>query len=209
MSFQSQIMQGMPQGAFSSNGDFSARGMGDKQEGEKIPSGYRKYAVQNFTPEQMQLMQQMIEQLGPESFLAKLASGDPSQFEEMEAPALRQFNELQGGLASRFSGMGSGARHSSGFQNASNAAAQDFAGQLQANRLGLQKQGLNDLMGYSNELMQQKPYTTGLAEKRPKQPSGAGGLIGAGLGGAAGFFAGGPMGAMQGAQLGYGIGSSF
>ncbi len=204
MGFQSQIMQGMPQGAFSSNG-----GMGGKQPGEKIPSGHRKFSVQQFTPEQLELFSQMQGMLGPEGFLSKLAGGDQSQFDEMEAPALRQFNELQGNLASRFSSMGMGGRKSSGFQNASNAAAQDFAGQLQSNRQNLQRQALQDLMGYSSNLMQQRPYDTGLAEKRQKQPSGWGGAIGAGLGGAAGFFAGGPMGAMQGAQLGYGLGSSF
>ena len=52
----------------------------------------------------------------------------------MEAPALKQFSGLQGNLASRFSGMGSGARRSSGFQNTSNQAASDFAQQLQANK---------------------------------------------------------------------------
>lgn len=204
MGFQSQIMDMLPKGAFSSN-----EGMGGKQPGEKIPSGYRKYAVQNFTPEQMDLFSQMKGMLGPEGFLARLAGGDQSQFDEMEAPALRQFNELQGNMASRFSGMGLGGRNSSGFKNASNAAAQDFAGQLQSNRQNLQRQALMDLMGYSQDLMNQRPYDTGFSEKRQKQPSGAGGLIGAGIGGVGGFFAGGPMGAMQGAQLGYGIGSSF
>jgi len=193
-------MQGLPQGAFSTNGNSAFSGMGDKQPGEKIPSGYRKYALQNMTPEQMQMLQQMMETLGPESFLAKLAGGDQSQFAEMEAPALRQFNELQGGLASRFSGMGMGARKSSGFQNASNAAAQDFAGQLQANRLGLQKQGLQDLMSYSNALMQQKPYTTGMSEKRPHQNSFFE-TLGSFGGAIPGFFTGGGQGAAQGAKM--------
>lgn len=198
------LQQQLMPGAFSSQSPTSVQGMQ-----EKIPSGYRKFSLQQFTPEQMELFSQLFGNLGPESYLSKLAAGDQSQFAEMEAPALRQFNELQGGLASRFSGMGMGARKSSGFQNASSAAAQDFAGQLQSNRQGLQRQALMDLMGYSQSLMGQRPFEQGLAEKRQKQPSGVGGLIGAGLGGAGGFLAGGPMGAMQGAQLGYGIGSSF
>lgn len=192
MGFSSQIMSLLPQGAFSSN---QTSGMQ-----EKIPSGYRKYAVQNFTPEQMDLFSQLFGQVGPESYLSKLAGGDQSQFDEMEAPALRQFNELQGNLASRFSGMGMGARKSSGFQNASNAAASDFASQLQSNRQNLQRQAIMDLMGLSSNLLQQKPYTTGLAEKRQKQNSflqslgSFGGMI-------PGFLTGGGQGASQGANM--------
>jgi hypothetical protein len=169
----------MPRGAFSSNGAFpsmssmSPNGAQPSTGGmqEKIPSGYRKFAVENFTPEQMGLFQQLFSHLGPDSYLSKLAGGDQSTFDQMEAPALRQFNELQGGLASRFSGMGMGGRNSSGFQNASNAAAKDFAGQLQANRQGLQRQALMDLMNMSSSMMNQSPYETGLVEKRQKQPS--------------------------------------
>lgn len=205
MSIGQQLMSALPQGAFSSN---SSRGMGDKQPGEKIPSGYRKYAVQNFTPEQIDLFSQLFSHLGPESYLSKLAGGDQSQFAEMEAPALRQFNELQGNLASRFSGMGMGGRKSSGFQNASNAAAQDFASQLQSNRQNLQRQAIMDLMGLSESLLNQRPYETGLAQKRPKQNS-ALEFLGS-LGGALpGFFTGGGEGAMQGANMAFNALSGF
>lgn len=196
MSFGSQIMEmGFPK-AFSSAQ--KPTNVGEMQE--KIPSGYRKFNIQQFSPEQMDLFSQLFGNLGPDSYLSKLASGDQGQFDEMEAPALRQFNELQGNLASRFSGMGMGARKGSGFQNASNAAAQDFAGQLQSNRQGLQRQALMDLMGYSNALMGQRPFETGLAEKRPKQNSfmeslgSFGGMI-------PGFMTGGGQGAAQGAKM--------
>lgn len=182
--------------------------MAGKNPNEKIPSGYRKSVLQNYTPQQLQQHEQLFSNVGPESYLAKLSRGDQGTFDEMEAPALRQFNELQGGLASRFSGMGLGGRQGSGFRNASNSAAQDFASQLQSNRVNLQRQALMDLMGYSDMLLNQKPYEIGLAEKRQKQ-SGWGGLFGAGIGAAGGFFAGGPSGALQGAQLGYNFGSSF
>lgn len=175
---------------------------------EKIPSGYSKGSLQQFTPEQMQLFQQMFSHVGPESYLSKLAGGDQSTFGEIEAPALKQFSALQGQLGSRFSGMGTGARNSSGFQNTMNSAAQDFAGQLQSQRQSLQQQALQDLMGFSNQLLGQKPYEQFLQEKKEKS-SGWGGAIGAGLGAAGGFFAGGPAGALQGAQLGYGVGSQF
>jgi len=156
-----------------------------------IPKGYQQGQLQQFTPEQMQLFQQMFGHLGQGSFLSKLAGGDESQFEQLEAPALRQFGELQGGLASRFSGMGSGARRSSGFQNVMNQASGDFAQQLQSQRLGLQRQALMDLMGMSESLLGQRPYQKFLTEKQVPfwqklLEGGLGGLsggIGTGLGG--------------------------
>lgn len=175
----------------------------------KIPKGYKQGSLQQFTPEQMNLFQQMFGQVGPESYLAKLAGGDQSTFDEMEAPALRQFSGIQGNIASRFSGMGGlGARRSSGFQNTINSAASNFAEELQANRQNLQRQALMDLMGISKELLNQRPQQNFLVKKQQNN-SGLGGAIGAGLGGLGGFFAGGPAGAMQGAQLGHSIGSQF
>src|SRR5271156_1764295 len=89
-------------------------------QGNKIPSGYKQARLQNFTPEQFELFQQLFSHLGPGSYLSRLAEGDESLFSEMEGPAMRQFQELQGDLASRFSGAGMGARKGSGFQNAAN-----------------------------------------------------------------------------------------
>ena len=144
-------------------------GMGPpKFEGDKVPKGYKTGQVQQFTPEQLQLFQQLFSHVGPDSFLSKLASGDQSQFAEMEAPALRQFGELQGNIASRFSGMGQGGRHSSGFQNTMNAAAGDFAQRLQSQRLGLQNQAVQDLIGMSNQLLNQRPYDRQLIKKAPQ-----------------------------------------
>jgi hypothetical protein len=131
----------------------------------KAKGGYRPGQMQQFTPEQLQLFGDMFSHLGPNSFLSKLASGDQSQFEALEKPALRQFGELQGGLASRFSGMG--ARRSSGFQNTLNQASSDFAQQLQSQRLGLQRNAIQDLMGLSNQLLQQRPYENFLVKQDP------------------------------------------
>lgn len=134
--------------------------------GNVIPKGYKRGQLQQFTPEQMQLFQQMFGHLGPDSFLSKLAGGDESMFEQLEAPALRQFQGLQGQMASRFSGMGTGARQSSGFQNTANQATADFAGQLQSQRMGLQNQAIKDLMGMSNQLLGQRPYEQFLTKKQ-------------------------------------------
>jgi hypothetical protein len=177
---------------------------------EKIPSGYKAGTLQQFTPEQLELFQQLFSHVGPESYLSRLAGGDEGLFEQMEEPALRQFSQLQGGLASRFSGMGGlGARRSSGFQNTANQAASDFAKDLQGQRQGLQRQALMDLMGISQSLLGERPFQRTLAPKQEKESSGWGGLIGAGLGGLGGFALGGPGGALAGSRLGYGIGSGF
>jgi hypothetical protein len=116
----------------------------------------------------MQLFQQLFSHVGPESYLSRLAQGDEEAFGETEAPALRQFGALQGNLASRFSGMGGlGARKSSGFQNTANAAASDFAQDLQGKRQGLQQQAIKDLMGLSSNLLGQRPFEQFLTEKKP------------------------------------------
>lgn len=174
---------------------------------EKIPSGYKKGSLQQFTPEAMQLYQQMFGHVGPESYLARLAGGDQSMFEEIEAPAHRQFNEQLGGIASRFSGMGLGGRRTSGFQNAVTAAGSNFAQDLQAQRQGIQRQAIQDLRGLSMDLLGQRPYQNFLIKKQPKQGTNWGGIGGGALGGVAGFFTGGPLGAVSGALQGYNAGS--
>lgn len=135
--------------------------------GSKVPSGYKQGQIQNFSPEMMQFYQQMLDMLGPDSFLSQIAGGDQSAFEEMEAPALRQFTGLQGNLASKFSGMGMGGRRSSGFTNTMNSAASDFAQQLQSKRTDMRMQAIKDLQGMGNQLLGQKPYETFLKEKAP------------------------------------------
>lgn len=174
--------------------------------GNIIPKGYRLGQIQQFTPEQQQLFSRSFSQVAPEGYLSRLAGGDPGIFEEIEAPALRQFSDLQSNIASRFSG--AGARRSSGFQHAIGGAASDFAQQLQAQRHALRRQAMLDLQNISQQLLGQRPYEQQLLEK-PQRQSGWGGLIGSGLGAAGGFFAGGPAGALAGANLGYKVGSAF
>lgn len=135
---------------------------------EKRPHGYNKASMQNFTPEQMQLFQQMFSQVSPDSYLSRLANGDQSFFDEMEAPAMRQFQQLQGQNASRFSGMGMGARQGSGFQMAQDEATSAFAQDLQSKRQLLQRQAIEELMGLSNNLLQQRPYEQFYVPKKNK-----------------------------------------
>lgn len=173
--------------------------------GDIIPKGYNVAQMQQFTPQQMKLHGQQFAQVSPNSYLGRLAAGDQSAFAETEEPAMRQFAQLQGNLASRFSGMGMGARKSSGFQNTTTAAAQDFASQLASKRMDMRRQAIDDLMGFSNQILNQKPYERSLAEKQQKEGNGWGGIIGGALGAGAGMLVGQPM---LGASLGYGIGNS-
>jgi len=180
--------------------------------GNKIPKGYKSGQMQQFTPEQMKLFSEMFGLVSPESYLSKLSGGDESTFQEMEAPALRQFSELQGNIASRFSGMGGlGARKSSGFQNTMNSAASNFAQDLAGRRQELQRQALSDMMGISNSLLGQRPYEQFLYEKQKKPGfwDKFGGIAGGTLGAIGGGIAGGPAGALGGAQMGYSLGNSL
>lgn len=129
----------------------------------KPPSGYKWQ--QQFTPEAMDMYRQLFGFLGPDSDLSKMAGGDEGMFQQMEAPAMRQFAGMQGQLASRFSGMGMGGRRSSGFQNTANQQASEFAQGLQSQRMDVKRKALQDLMGYGNMLMGQEPYA--LTEKKP------------------------------------------
>lgn len=179
--------------------------IGNMQTGlNKAPKGYKQYM--NFSPEQMQLFQQLFSHVGPQSFTSRLAGGDQGAFEELEAPAMRQFQGLLGDISNRFSGTGLGGRHGSAFQMAGTQAASDFAQQLQSQRMALQRQALQDLFGMSNELFGHKPE---LVERQPegwKKALGIGlPIAGAIAGGAIGSAVPG-LGTAIGAQLGSSLG---
>ncbi len=160
----------MGYGLQSSQGSAMRGPTGTMNAKNKIPSGYTSGYIQQFSPEQMQLFQQLFSHTSPDSFTSRLAGGDQAGFAEMEAPALRQFSELQGGLASRFSGLGGpgalSSRKSSGFQNSLNSAANNFAQDLASRRMGLQRQAIQDLMGMSGQLLGQRPQENFLVEKQ-------------------------------------------
>ncbi len=178
--------------------------------GDVIPKGYKQGQLQQFTPEQLELFQQMLGYLGPDSDLGRLAGGDESMFEQMEAPAWRKFQEAQGQLGSRFSQLAPGAmsaQKGSGFQNSAGQLGSDFAMNLASNRQNLQRQALMDMFGMSNSLLNQRPYSRFMEQKPQKQEeSGWGSLIGGALGGVGGAFFGNPL---LGAQLGSSAGSYF
>lgn len=121
-------------------------------------TGYNQVSIPTKSPQQMDLFRQL---MGGSStgigsgldYLSTLAGGDQSQFEQLEAPALRQFGQLQGNIASRFSGMGRGARQSSGFQNVMGGAAADLAERLQSQRMGLRQSAIAQLLGLGEQLL--------------------------------------------------------
>lgn len=136
--------------------------------GDVIQKGYRAGQLQQFSPEQMSLFQSLFSNASPDSFLGKLARGDQATFDQMEAPAHRQFQGQLGQLASRFSGMGTGGRKSSGFQNAATAATSNFAQDLQSRRQDLQRQAIMDLGNFSSQLLGQKPFERTINPKAKK-----------------------------------------
>lgn len=189
--------------ATSMNGSGGYAPPGKKWEGDIRPSGYRTAQMSNFTPEQGGLFKQGMENVGPDSYLSKLAGGDQSAFAEMEAPAMRQFGELQGNLSSRFSGMGMGARKSSGFSNTMNAAASDFAQDLQSKRMNIRNDAIKSLHGMSQDLLNQRPFERQMYKKEQNSGFNWGqAASGAVKGGIQGFMAGGPWGAAAGATAG-------
>jgi hypothetical protein len=201
---------GMKPNTGSGLNDNSTGGMRGKLRGDVIPKGYKQGQLQQFTPQQLELFQQLFSHLGPDSYLSKLAGGDESFFEEMEAPAHRQFQGQLGQIASRFSSGGIGGTKGSGFRNTATAAASNFAQDLASNRQNLTRQALQDLMSFSNQMLQQRPQDRFLVEKPQKdQSSGFGGLVGAGVGALGGYALGGGAGALKGGTLGYNVGSGF
>jgi len=179
---------------------------GFNETGQKI-AGYKVARHQNFTPEQMQLFQSLFSKAGPDSYLSRLAGGDQGMFDEIEAPALRQFQGLQGNLASRFSGMGIGARRGSGFQNASGQLTSNFAQDLSSRRHSLQRQALMDLLGLSNELLGKRPHEDFLIEPAKKKRALWESLLGGALP-VGGALLGGALGGPGGAALGGSLGST-
>lgn len=136
-------------------------------------TGYKQVTLNTKNPEQMGIFNSFDQgsRGGIQSGLANLsglARGDQSQFEQLEAPAHRQFGQLQSQIASRFSGMGTGARRSSGHMNAQSGAATDFAERLQGQRMGLQQNAIQQLLGIGQNLLGQDMFDSHFMPKKKK-----------------------------------------
>ncbi len=189
------------------NNGQGASGMNDNS----LPSGYNVGHINKYSPQGNEIYKNATSFVDPNSFLSKIAGGDQSAFAEMEAPAMRQFNQLQGENASRFSGMGTGARRGSGFQNFQNQATSDFAQDLASKRMEYRMNSIKDLQNFSHQLLGDDPYEKFVYGQEKKKKwwekliGGGSGLIGGGLG----FLAGGPAGAVAGYNMGNEFGKAF
>ncbi len=134
-------------------------------------------------------------------WLSKIAGGDEATFDKMEAPAFRQFGEMQGNLASRFSGLGSGTRRSGAFQRASQGQSTDLAERLQSNRMGLQQSAVSQLNNIASMLLGQQNFENNLI---PKKQSSLMQMLAALSGGASQGL--GSLGTMWGAKNIFGLG---
>ena len=170
------------------------------------------------TPQQQELMAQLSQGLGGQGGLQQQGLGALGQqlegsqqfLEQLQAPALRQFQEQTiPGIAERFSGLG--AQSSSAFTQALGGAGAGLTEQLASQRAGLgmqaQQSGLQGLMQLLG-LSQQPQFATAF---QPGQQGAFSGLLsGLGQGAGAALGAGAP-GAIGGALKGLGsiLGSLF
>lgn len=158
--------------ATSMTGNRGAAGLaqqGNAAGGNIIPKGYRQGQLQQFGPEQMQLFQRLFGSVSPDSYLARLAGGDESAFEQYEKPAWRALGEAQGQLGSRFSQLSPGAmsaQRGSGFKNAASQQSMDFAERLAAQRHALQSSALSQMHELSSSLLNQRPNEQFLVQKQ-------------------------------------------
>lgn len=134
-------------------------------------SGYKNVVTDNYNPAQRDLFNQLYQGSSKGigsglGYLSNLASGDEGQFQKMEAPALRQFAQLRGGIASQFSGIGSGARRSSAFGHSMDEASQSLAESLQSNRMSMQQDAIKQLLGIGESLLGQRTFENNLVPKK-------------------------------------------
>ncbi len=122
---------------------------------------------------------------------------DPSFFQNIESPAIRNFQESTvPELANRFGAMGSGGSTSStAFRNALGRAGVDLQTNLAANRGQMQQLGANQALGYSqqpfNQFAQLLGLTTGqgqMNQYKPPTPGPFGDILSSLSGGAAQGF---------------------
>ena len=143
--------------------------MEEKYAEDVTPSGYRAYQQQQYEPEQMDIWRQMKEDIGPDSYYGRLARGDESAFDELEAPAFNTYNALQGNLANQYASQGG--IKSTGFANRSTDMASQFAQELRANRMNIQNNAIKMLHEMRHSFLQERPFQRGLAAKEQRGQS--------------------------------------
>lgn len=133
--------------------------------------GFQSIQTPNFNPQQMQLFQQLLGNIGGGAgqglnYLSGLAGGDEQSFEQMEQPYYDAFSKLQGQTATRFSNLG--ARDSNAHDLAQQGHETDFASLLGSQRHSIQQNAIERLLNQSNSLLNQRPYETSYLQKPKK-----------------------------------------
>jgi len=134
-------------------------------------TGYNQVQTPRLDPQQQQLFSQAFGAISPSiggafGQLGQLAGGNAGAYEELEAPAFRNLQRGLGATASRFSGMGTGARRSGGFARETGDQSRQLAENLQGQRLGLQQGFMNQLMSLYSSLLGTETHENSLIQKQ-------------------------------------------
>jgi hypothetical protein len=136
----------------------------------KLPKGFGQFSMQTMGPGQSQIYDLIRGQFQGGAGdvyknLLSMASGDQGMFQQLEAPALRQFQQqIAPGIASRYAG--SGISGSSGMQNSLAAAGGNLAENLQSQRMNLMQQSMHDVLSLGNTLLASPDRQYGLYQKQ-------------------------------------------
>lgn len=149
------------------------------------PKGYSQFELPTMGGGQKQIYDLLKSQSlgGGGDVLSRLfgtAGGDQQGFDQMEAPAMRQFQQqILPGIANRYAG--SGISGSSGMQNAFAGAGTDLAERLQSNRMGYHERARDQVMNLMQSLLGTPTSQFGLVQK-PNMMADIMKLLGTGVG---------------------------
>jgi hypothetical protein len=141
-----------------------------KMPGLNLPKGYDMYSLPTMGGDQKSIYDLISGHFkeGAGDIYEKifgLAGGNSDMFAQLEAPAIRQFNEqIAPGIANRYAGSGIGG--SSGMQNSLSAAGSNLAENLQSQRTGLMERSIQSVLGLGDRLMSQPTQQFGLVQKQ-------------------------------------------
>jgi hypothetical protein len=129
-------------------------------------SGYRVKQIPTMGPQQKGLYDELYGSIRPAlgpaaNQLSQIASGSPEAFQQLEAPAFRQFREQLLPQLAQQQTTRHGRGRSSGYLNRLEGATSNFAQDLQAQRMGLQQNAMSQLFGMGQNLMNtqtQQPF---------------------------------------------------
>jgi hypothetical protein len=142
----------------------------------RVPgSQYKSVQLPRLSPEQKQLFSSVMGGATPGitgglGQLSQLAGGGSPEFwEQMEAPFWRDYEKALGATSARFGQLAPGAmdaRRSSAFQHALGGQAGELAENLRSQRLGLQQNAINQLLGLYGNLIGTQQFDSGFVPRK-------------------------------------------